>query len=303
MKLVGMMLARNEEHEIGFSARVALMYCDALVILVHASTDKTAEMSASLAIDKDPRVTVVGKDDSGSWDEMQHRQAMLEIARAMGGTHMVIVDADEILTGNLLGTIRQQIRSLKSTAMQLLPGYNLRGSLDRYHRNGVWGDRKFSFAFMDRPELGWHGDSFHHREPWIEGRNPDDAFTERTVWRGGRAAGLEDGGIMHLWGANERRLKAKHAWYKMTERLRWPRKSVSEIDTMYSWAFTGMGGQDTPENWRYSTVPDSWWAPYRELMAEHLNIEAEPWQEAACRQMLADHGAQTFEGLDLFGVV
>jgi hypothetical protein len=54
------------------------------------------------------------------------------------------------------------------------------------------------------------------------------------VWR---AVGQGKGGIMHLWGLNERRLIAKHAAYKMTETLRWPNKPRSEIDRMYSLAF------------------------------------------------------------------
>ena len=295
MKLVGMMLARNEEHEIELSARVALMWCDSLVILVHASTDKTGPIVSNLAQEFYPRITTALVDDP-KWDEMFHRQAMLTVARQNGATHVAIVDADEVLTGNILSGIRDQVERLRPNAMLKLPGYNLRGGLNRYHTNGTWGSRTFSFAFPDRPELCWQGDRFHHREPWrSDGKQP--AFQEEIIWRGG---GRDEGGVLHLWGASERRLVAKHAWYKMTERLRWPDKSVKAIDQMYSWALTGQGGADNPGNWKYAAVPESWWKPYEHLMP-YLNLDAAPWQEEACLRMMLAQPEQ-FRGLDLFGV-
>ena len=48
MNLVGMMLARNEAHEIGLTARVALRWCDTLLILDHASTDDTPRIINAL---------------------------------------------------------------------------------------------------------------------------------------------------------------------------------------------------------------------------------------------------------------
>lgn len=306
MKLIGMMLARNEEHEIGLSARVALMWCDSLVILVHASTDRTAEIIGNLGPEFHQRVIVACVDDP-KWDEMNHRQAMLEIARSDRATHVAIVDADEILTGTLLPddrrissmasgycALRKAIRDLHPNAMLKLPGYNLRGGLNRYHTNGTWGNRTFSFAFPDRPELCWQGDRFHHREPWrSDGKQP--AFQEEIIWRGG---GREGGGIMHLWGASERRLHAKHQLYRLTEALRWPDKPVGNIEQMYSWAEKGQGGADTPQNWKYSETPESWWKPYEHLM-HHLNIDAEPWQEAECRRIIAEHGRERFAGLSI----
>ena len=110
---------------------------------------------------------------------------------------------------------------------------------------------------------------------------------------------------MHLWGASERQLRAKHALYKITERLRWPDKPIATIEKEYSWAIKGEPGHPsfgTPETWKYNTVPDSWWAPYAHLM-KYLDVDAEPWQEAEARRLYAKHGPERFKGLDLFGVV
>ena len=173
-----------------------------------------------------------------------------------------------------------------------LPGYNLRGSLNRYHSNGIWGNRWFAVAFADDPRLGWSGDNFHSRDPL--------GMTLRPY----RIIGQGLGGVMHLWGASERRLRAKHACYKITERLRWPDKPLADIERMYSWAIKGEPGHrsyGTPETWTYADVPASWWAPYAHLI-KYLDVDAEPWQEAECIRLIKEHGPRMFQGLDLFGV-
>ena len=191
-------------------------------------------------------------------------------------------------------------------AILQLPGYNLRGGLWRYHANGLWGrdggtdgGRWFSTSFKCNERLYWSGslsgrgkgdEKHHQREPM--GRA---MFPYRPVLKG-------NGGVMHLWGANAPRLKAKHAWYKMQERLKWPEKNILEIDSMYSWFQTGCRPGE-PFNWLFSDVPKSWWAPYESLMQRYLDLDAYPWQVAECKALYERHGAETFKGLDLFGIV
>lgn len=297
MKLVGMMLARNEDWIIGLSARVALMWCDGLVVLDHASTDRTPQIIQGLMDEYGLQRFRGSRIESQSWDEMNHRQFLYDQARAMGATHVAIVDADEILTGNMLNCIGAQVEQLRPGCILRVSGYNLRGSITRYHSTGIWANRTFSLAFLDAADLCWQGDRFHHREPFSNTGKPFPR--EETIWRNGR----QGGGIMHLWGASERRLKAKHAWYKMTERLRWAIKSAEQIDQMYSWAIRGSGSaRDNPTYWQFSSTPAEWWAPYTELMFKHLDVDADPWQEKACREMIEQHGRDKFTGLDLFGV-
>jgi uncharacterized metal-binding protein YceD (DUF177 family) len=44
MKLVGLMLCRNSDWVIGLSLRAALMWCDAVVVLMHNCSDDTEEI-------------------------------------------------------------------------------------------------------------------------------------------------------------------------------------------------------------------------------------------------------------------
>jgi len=295
LNLIGLLPARNEDWVLGLSARVALQWCDALVILDHASGDATGDIIDALQNEHPHRVRDLYAD--GEWDEMRHRQRMLEEARRFGATHIALIDADEILTATLLGAIRANIERLTSGTMLSLPGHNMRGGIQRYHSNGLWGNRWFSVACKDDPALSWCGDQFHHREPF------------GCTWRQSRPFSHGMGGVMHLWAADERRCQAKHALYKLTERLRFPDKPVAEIDAQYNmWRSRVDAARlhptlETGGEWQYKNVPLAWLAKYQALgWLKHLHLDREPWQESGVRRLVQEHGAEVFAGLDLFGV-
>lgn len=302
MKIIGMLLCRNEDWILGFSLRAALMWCDEVVVLLHRCTDASAAIVEEVGRENIGRVSRrhVSEED---WPEMQHRQMMLERARELGGTHLAIVDADEILSSNLLGNfslvldekhiepsiIRCALASVERGMILQLPGYNTRNAIDLYHSNGIWGKRWFSLAFQDEPVLGWSGHTFHKREPQGRPLRPFQPIPQGA------------GGILHLWGASHRRLVAKHALYKLREAIM-AQRPLDIVNREYSWAIHGRGSGDQPSTWEYASAPASWLAGYSHLM-HHLHLDAVPWQEAECRRLVDVHGKKITEGLDLFGVV
>jgi Glycosyl transferase family 2 len=278
------MPVRNEDWCLGLSLSVALRWCDAVVVLDHASTDCTRQLLRSFEGVHGKRIQPLSV-GSHSWDEMQHRHMMLLCAREHGATHIAIVDADEVLTGNVVHQIRAMVEALKPGHILNLPLYNLRGSIMRYHSNGLWSNRTVPVVFADSPELHWAGDHFHHREP--KGRY-------LTPWH---PLAQNEGGVFHLWGVSERRLRAKHRLYRIVERIRWPDKSIQEIERYYSFATKG-GPDEDAATWTYATPPSEWWAPYSSLM-DYLELNAEPWQEAECERLIKQYGQDYFSGLDL----
>jgi hypothetical protein len=320
MRLVATTCARNEDWVLGLSARAIHRWCDHLVLFNHASSDRTGEVAARLIDEYPQRITYLADDDP-TWKEMAHRQRMLDAARDVGATHIAIVDADEVVSGNLLDIecpkcrkpqaprerfcrscrtrldegvdnlrVRRLIERIPEGGIFQLPMAGLARSVDRYYVDGIWGWNNFvSVVFADRPECHWqsrNGYDFHHRHPM---GMADPIRPYRPVKQG-------TGAIMHLQFVSERRLRAKQALYKMTEVIRWPDKfSVQTVNERYNKAVYDGGAT--------ADVPSAWWAPYADLM-EHLRLDERemPWQERQCHEYLEQYGRKRFEGLDLFGV-
>lgn len=284
MRLVGTMATRNEDWVIGASLRIALMWLDDVVVLQHACTDRTAEIVSEIAREHPGRVHVL-VEESQEWAEMAQRQRMLDHARGLGATHIAVVDADEVLSGNLLPVIREEAKQIPPGGYMSVGMPCMWRALTRYRvGQSVWSNRHdLMLLFRDTPGLKWqkrNGYDHHQRAP--------QGSRQVAVMRGG------NGGVMHLQFAPWRRLVAKHAGYKCLERLKYPDKPVAEIDRMYSLALDESGIQ-------LADAPDAWWEPYRDLMPL-IDLNAEPWQERYVRDMVREHGMGRFSGLNLYGV-
>ncbi len=295
MKIIGLMPVRSEEWVLNLSARALMQWVDELVILDHASTDESREIELDLELEYDDRVRIIGEENP-VWEEMRHRQRMLEYARKWEATHIVTIDADEVLSANLVPHIRDIIAEIPDPCVLQLPWITCRDSIHQHHASGLWAEQHASVAFKDDPRCHWEqreGYDFHHRHPMGRPQIPFKPVTH---------AG---GGILHLQYSNRRRLLAKQALYKMTEVIRWPgRDSIAEINKRYDWSV--YGAPMRPENgvptFDLAQVPTDWWDGYADLM-QHLHLDAEPWQESECRKLMEEHGPVKFAGLDLFGVV
>lgn len=308
MKIIGLMAARNEDWVIGLSARAALMWVDELVVLDHASTDRTPRILNDILECYPGRLTIL-REESPVWEEMRHRQRMLEEARARNATHIAYVDADEVLTGDLLGldgtnSIRSLYHGCPPQCVLQIPWLALRGSIGQVHISGPWADgQNASIGFMDAPELHWAARGsekydFHHRHPMGRALVP---------WTPLGAMGPRRSGLMHLQFVSGRRLRAKQALYKVQEVLRWPgREPVEMVNQRYSLAVYGSYRPDAGWQQRLDASMDGapitpWWEPYQRLM-QYFRPHAVPWQEAEVLKALQEHGPKPFVGLDLFGI-
>ncbi len=291
MNIIGLMPVRNEDWVLGLSARAALMWLDHLIILDHASVDRTFDVIEELMHEIPGRVTWLRERDA-EWEEMRHRQRLLENARARKATHVALIDADEVLTGNLLPRIRAWIGETPAGVCFQLPMFCMRDSLEEAHSSGVWGRAMVSFAFKDDSVWHWSseerdGYDYHHRHPMGQ-----PFISQAPVPR-------HVGGVMHLQFVNPRRLRAKQALYKMQEVTRWPERfTAAAINARYDLAVYGGARGET---WSLRKVPASFWEPYS-LSGINLSEETVPWQETECERLWKVHGQSAFAGLDLFGV-
>lgn len=285
-KLVAMMVYRNEQWVLGCSARVALRWCDEIVILDHGSTDATPDIISDLVREHPGRVHTIRLRATSGWVEQTHRQMAFARARTKGATHFAIVDADEVPTGNMLEHGGAHLRRLitEITPVQYMAGLHelcLWDSLDDWRVDGVFDtNRDIVVGFPDAPNLHWapreDGYHLHARYPMfargISNPCPD--------WRGG--------GIMHLQFASMRRHRAKNWWYRMVERIQHPTKrTAEETNELYGWPFVG-----EPVLHR---APAHWWDGIPER--RHIDLDLPPWHEQEIERLLAEHGPETFRGL------
>lgn len=278
MKLTATMIARNEAWCIAASAIAALAWCDDLVIVDHQSTDATADIVSTIARDNPGRVHMLTV--AGEWNEADYRQAALIEARKHGATHIAVIDGDEVLTANLLPTIRGAIEAAPVGVMLKLPWIILWKSPSLYRTDGMWGSARAFVAFEDSPGVQWGavgGMQFHTRFPG--GVRFQDV--------GNR----DGGGLIHLQFYNWRRALCKQVWYAMQEAIRYPgRTSTEEINAKYSRSLSEAGAT-------YAPIHADWWPG-----GDFPKCEAEPWQEAECRRMVEKYGRAAFSGINLRGV-
>lgn len=289
MKIVGILPVRNEDWVLGLSARAALMWCDAVMVLDHRSHDNTTRILCDVLGEVGSQRLIFWHRIDEHWFEMEHRHFLLEAARAADATHVAIVDADEVLTGNLLPHIRKWIEAAPMGEIMQLPWVCLRGGIERYHASGIWSHQDVSMAFRDEPRCHWSaegraGYDFHQRAPMGRAEIP-----YRPI------RGVARGGLMHLQFVNETRLRWKQLLYCLTERIRWPnRKPVAQMVKEYSLAVYGDGDNHMAE------CPAEWWKPYEHLM-QYFRPETPAWQEAECRRIVAER-PELMQGLDRFGL-
>lgn len=292
--IVALQPCRNEGWCLGLTLRALLQWVDAAVVLDHCSTDETRDILAMIEAENPHRLKIL-REDNPVWEEMRHRQRTLDAARELGATHAVLIDSDEILTGELLPDIRRMVLGCPPAATMELPWLCLRDSIDRVHVDGVWGEQNISCGFVDNPALHWSsagraGYDFHARPPMGRGYSPYRPIKGRQS------------GLMHLQFVNARRLRAKQALYQTTEVLRWPgRETPDQIRKKYSLSVYGRD-HGPAIDFGLADCPPEWLAPYAHLM-RHYRPDATPWQEIALRALFEEHGSAKFDGLDLFGVV
>lgn len=281
--IVAVMVIRNEAWMLAYSMRVALQCADHIVALVHASVDASLDIARAVASDSG-RVTIL-QESRESFDEMEFRQRTLECARALGGKRIMIADADEIVSANLIPGMRQRVQMLPPGGVLVCPIHNLWRSLDRYRNDDKpYGNGWVVVAFGDHPSAEWKPDEqgyqFHHRIP------RGGSWLSPLRWPLER----ERGGVMHLQHAVWRRVVAKHDLYRCVEAVRWSHRDRAEIVKLYSRALDEDGI-------RVLDVPAGWWD--HDLDRSLIDLDAEPWQEGEVQRLIATYGAEAFADLHL----
>lgn len=286
MKLIGLMLVRNEAWILGMTARVALRWCDSLRIVMDRCTDNTSRIVDDLIREYGAnRIAYQHTEQAEHWQEMDIRQQMLEDGRGMGGTHFAMIDGDEAVTHNQLENARKWTESLKPGQVLDMPMICPHRGLEKYRDDHTeWSRSQLSVSFCDKPNLAWrprNGYQFHQRCPQGSGEHINPLNRDKSK-----------GGAFHFQWVSWERITAKHRWYKLNERVRWPNRTLpNEVDRIYSQALDETG-------LRTRAIPKDWYGDY-EMHFVYPNHQA--WHTRECELMLERHGPGIMDGLNLWG--
>lgn len=285
MKLIGLMLVRNEAWILGMSARAALRWCDSLVIFMDRCTDGTDLIVKQLEIEFKDRIAYQYTGQDEHWQEMDIRQSMLDHGRMLGGTHFAMIDGDEAVTHNQINNARGWTASLMAGQVLDMPMICPHRGLEKYRDDHtVWSTSQLSISFCDAPGLTWkprNGYQFHQRCPQSATEHINPLSRDKTR-----------GGAFHFQWVSWDRITAKHRWYKLNERVRWPdRTPIHEVDRIYSQAIDETGI-------RCRSIPKEWIGDYE---MHNIHVDHQPWHMQECELMVKRHGRKILEGLNLWG--
>lgn len=161
-KIVGLMAARNEAQLIANSLQALALYTDEIIVLDDASTDNTVAVVKSLQIQC--RIAQIIEKKAWYRDEPGDRNKLLMAGRAIGGTHFIMLDADEIFTANLLenNLLKNKILALKPGDKMTATWIQLWRSPDAYRYDAsVWSGGAADIIFCDDGKCAYDSTFIH----------------------------------------------------------------------------------------------------------------------------------------------
>ena len=282
-KIVALLPARNERPLLEQCIRALAQYADAIVYLDDASTDESCALVESLA--DECRVEKIIKKKHWKRDEPGDRNLLLQAGRALGGTHFIVLDADELFTANCLGNnfLRSQILALNPGDKLVLNWIALWRSVDRYRfDSSVWSWNYKDFIFCDDGTCSYNSDFIH------TSRTPGNLTGSRKTISGYTY------GVLHFQFVNWRNLLLKQAWYRCLEHIKNPQKSIPAINNLYA--------QSKNEDALFcAPSPDYWFSGYSFFNAKAYE-QPEQWREKELYEWFKKYGISYFKDLDIWDI-
>lgn len=282
-KIVGMVQVRNERIFIEQCLRALSLYTDAIVILDDASTDETLAIIKSLAetcnIEK-----IIEHTEWKDWNEPHNKNELLNAARSIGGTHMVIIDADEMFSADCLTDdwLRKKILALQPGDSMGCLWINLWRSIDQYRDDGsVWVPRDIHRVFCDNG-TAYYPNVFLHATSIPTG-------LQGTFYPNDDASR----GILHFAFVNRENLLIKQAWYRCLERLHDQKAHIPGINLTYRCT------KDETDI-KFKKAPARWFAyPF---FNPSLCEQPEQWRKKQVKAWFKLYGKKLFKNLEIWDI-
>jgi glycosyltransferase involved in cell wall biosynthesis len=281
-KVVGLLPVRNEAWIIEQHLRAFSKYVDEIVVFDDGSDDSTVAIIKSLA--QECHVTRIIERECWFYEEYSRRTALLNAGRAVGGTHFVLLDADEMFTANCLhNNLYAEILALQPGQELCIMFYNLWKSTDHYCLSGSpWKPYYLACAFCDDGKSVYPKSYIHVQRTPLKQKSSI------------RYLDPEKFGLMHFACVNWHNLLVKDAWYHCLERIREPQKPIVKINERYAY-------QKNEKVVKVAPVPATWFMGY-DFFDRAIYERPEQCREQEIKRWFKQYGPAYFAGLDMITI-
>lgn len=274
MKIVALLTAKNESWIIDNCLNSLSKISDLIIAIDDNSEDNTASILSSYEVILIPPK----KNLYHGWGEYSNRQLLLEKGREMGGTHFIILDADESFTENFIKDARSIIFSLKKGQKLEMQWLALWKNTSHYidDNRSVFSNNFKDFIFCDNGE-NYNQDFMHLPRTPITNNNNSIRLD------------LIYGAVLHYQFSDWKRFQLKQAWYRCSELIEFPNNEIS-INSKYS---------ITNDSKYKLTKIDENMAP-KKLKIEYLKLAKYSWHYQRMLEYFNKFGVVFFEKLEIW---
>lgn len=271
---------RNEAWMLKRFLECTSLWADYIIIADQASDDNSRAIARAF-----PKVTVI-ENPHEAFSEVARQQLLIKAARRIPGARLLIaLDADEIMSANILDSPEWQ------TALQAQPGTLL----------------CFSKIDLFNSPAHYFLDSAVDRSAWLPfGYMDDGAEHEGAIIHTTRVPAppyapilrLNEVVLLHYNQCNLPRMESKDRLYRCFARVSAPQQNVVEIYRLHDWY------ERLKFNFKIRPTLAEWFDHYRRAGIELSSIEVEPffWSDWEVLRMFKQHGTDTFRNIDIWSV-
>ena len=279
MKIIALLLARNESSVLPTYLSSLKPVADEIIAINDRSTDNTKELLEKAGV----KVFQSAESSLDGWSEALARQRLLDLGRQNGGTHFICLDADEALSANFLKVGKEKIARLK-------PGQKL---VMRWPF--LWKSSSFfvsdarcdftnlfkDFIFCDKKDYNFR-DSFLHfgKTP---GPNTPENSTKITD---------QEGVVLHFAYADFQSALLRQTWYRCMELLKNPKNYV-RINNRY---YLPNSGAD----FKVEPVPKAWLEGL--VLPQSPGPKKNVWRLKVILDWFHKYGPEFFEPLEIWDI-
>ena len=235
-KLICTTPIRNEAKVLDRFLECTSLWADNIIVSDQCSEDNSREIAGRY-----PKVTLVENSEK-KYNEKQVRQILIDEARKIKGPKIIFaVDADEILTPEILQEAElEKFYSAAQGTVFMANFVNICSDLKHYWN----GPLRLPVAFYDDGISQFEAEKIH---------------TFRNICpESAPKINLKSPKIMHFQFTDWERMESKHRWYQCWERINNPKKSAIEIYRGYHHMYSIK--QDEMHD-----IPDFWFEEYKKM--------------------------------------